>query len=286
MASTTDESLRLVCKEIWGGNLRIDVPVELPGLRGQIYSDPADGGRGGDICFLTTCGSGLFSRIFVADVCGHGEAVATLSHLVQTIMRQYMHWPDPRSILRRLNQRLTRIGFHALTTAAVISYYPPRNFLSVSYAGHHPAWLRRGRTGRWSQLELSDSRKPARAQNLPLAVDPQAVFTRHNDKLRPGDCLVVFSDGVLEALDHEDNFFGTTRLRGVLDDCPPEPEQIRDRLLEALADHTGSQTFDHDDVTFLALQCVPGPKGSTLRHAIMNRILRPRGNSATTAPSS
>ena len=60
-----------------------------------------------------------------------------------------MNWPDQRSVLRRLNQELARMGLDALTTAAVASYYPPRRWLSVSYAGHHPAWFYRKRDASW-----------------------------------------------------------------------------------------------------------------------------------------
>ena len=44
--------LQLVCAEVWGGNRPIHAPIDMPGLRGAIYSRPCCGGRGGDIHYV------------------------------------------------------------------------------------------------------------------------------------------------------------------------------------------------------------------------------------------
>ena len=66
------ESIGLVCNEVWGGNQAFHGPIELPGLRGALFSQPCGGGRGGDVHYLSVCGSGLISRACLADVTGHG----------------------------------------------------------------------------------------------------------------------------------------------------------------------------------------------------------------------
>ncbi|MHC5029101.1 MAG: hypothetical protein ACYTGR_20310, partial [Planctomycetota bacterium] len=94
------DGMSLVCGEIHGGNRTVETSVDLPGMRGVIYSRPCDGGRGGDVHYLSVCGSGLLSRMCVADVAGHGEAVANVSAEMHQQLRRLMSWPDQRRVLR------------------------------------------------------------------------------------------------------------------------------------------------------------------------------------------
>ena len=58
-STKTPTELQLVCSEIWGGNRPVSTPVDLPGMRGVLYSEPADGRKGGDVHYLSVCGSGV-----------------------------------------------------------------------------------------------------------------------------------------------------------------------------------------------------------------------------------
>src|SRR5262245_36486805 len=111
---------RLVCSEVWGGNRPIHVPVDLPGVHGVLFSQPAEGGRGGDVHYLSVCGSGIMARMCLADVVGHGETVARISSEMHAELRRQMNWPDERRVFRGLNRRLHRIGIDAMTTAAAV----------------------------------------------------------------------------------------------------------------------------------------------------------------------
>ncbi|MCA9252098.1 MAG: serine/threonine-protein phosphatase [Phycisphaerales bacterium] len=274
-------SLQLVCHEIWGGNLSINTPVEMPGLRGHIYSQACDGGRGGDVHSLTTCGSGLLSRMMIADVVGHGESVAAISSMVGRTMKRYMNWPDQRSVLRRLNRELSAVGFKALTTAAVMSYYPPRRWLSLSYAGHPPAWYFRKQENTWQQLNVIESQPEQPLEDLPLAAELETVYTRQSLRVNLGDRLLMVTDGLLEAPDRNDKLFGSAGVTSLLTKMQSAPtDDIAESLLNTVQTHCGNTEMTHDDVTFALVEFVEGPKGSTLRNAIVNRIRRPRGNSA------
>jgi serine phosphatase RsbU (regulator of sigma subunit) len=97
------ESVGLVCNEVWGGNRAFYGPVELPGLRGVLYSQASDGTRGGDVHYLSVCGSGLISRACLADVTGHGESVAAISETMHDLLRRSVNRMDERKVLQRLN---------------------------------------------------------------------------------------------------------------------------------------------------------------------------------------
>jgi sigma-B regulation protein RsbU (phosphoserine phosphatase) len=274
-------SLQLVCAEVWGGNRPIDAPLELPGMRGKLYSRPCEGGRGGDVHYVSVCDSGLISHMCLADVVGHGEAVATVSSRLHGLLRRHINSMDQRTVLRRLNRQLAEIGFDAVTTAAAINYLPPRQRLSLSYAGHPPAWLYRAAEDRWERLgggdEVEDDR---RLIDLPLAVDATTSFTAHTVRVAYGDRLLVLTDGVLEAPNASGELFGTQRLEELLDQQRfASAAETADTIIEALLAWVRPAQLAHDDVTLLAVEFEPGPRGPAMWHAIKNRILRPQGNS-------
>lgn len=271
-------ALQLVCSEVWGGNRPIHAPVELPGMRGVLYSHPCDGGRGGDVHYLSVCGSGVMARACLADVVGHGETVARVSEEIHAHLRRCMDQADQCKVLSKLNEILEARGLVAMTTAAAVTYYPPFKRLSVSYAGHPPGWFFSKAQGRWQRLELDDP--PTAQTNLPLAVSSNVQFTRKRLKGLPGDKLLLITDGVLEAVSPMDgDMFEAEGVEDVLEkhgrgSC----NAIAKGLLDALATHTGRPVPTHDDVTFLVVEIVSGPRGSHFWLAIKNRILRPRGS--------
>jgi len=273
--------LQLVCSEVWGGNRPIHAPVELPGLKGVLYSHPCNGGRGGDVHYLSVCGSGVLARACLADVVGHGETVSRVSGEIHAHLRRCMDQPDQRKVLAKLNGILEARGLDAMTTAAAITYYPPLRRLSISYAGHPPGWYFSAATKSWERLMLDEP--PGADVNLPLAVCTGVRYTRRRVKAAPGDRLLLITDGVLEAISPMDGeMFDAQGVEEVLDahgrgSCA----QIADGLLAALAEHTGQSTPMHDDVTFLLVEIVPGPRGLPVWFAIKNRILRPRGSATT-----
>ena len=74
------DATRIQCMEVWGGNHAVATAVEVAGLDTWILSQPYEGDReGGDIHYVSTCGSGRVSRFVVADVSGHGANVGDLA---------------------------------------------------------------------------------------------------------------------------------------------------------------------------------------------------------------
>ena len=72
------KSQRMQCMEILGGNLATDTSYQAPGLEIYVQSSPYKGSEtgGGDVYYLTSCASGRITRILLADISGHGEAVS------------------------------------------------------------------------------------------------------------------------------------------------------------------------------------------------------------------
>ncbi|MHC4217106.1 MAG: PP2C family protein-serine/threonine phosphatase [Planctomycetota bacterium] len=272
---------RIQCAEVWGGNHTTHTPVSLPGLDGVLFSKSCSGSRGGDIHYLSMCGSGILSRVCIADVAGHGQSIAAVGRETHDILRRHTNWPDHRRMLRLLNRSLERRDLHTLTTAAVLTYYPPSRRLSYSYAGHPPAWYYSAAADAWELLTLdhdSEGQDNGVLVDVPLAISPNAAFSRSRRQVQIGDRLLIVTDGVLEAPDASGRLFGAGRTEKLLREHRQRSlREISASLMESLARHCGTSRFVHDDVSYLLLEFTQPPPGPALWQVVRNRFLRPLG---------
>ena len=81
---------RLECKEIWGGIRNRDIEVSAGKVIGYIYSASSAGGMGGDIYYFGVCKGDTITRLAIADVAGHGEAVSEISGYVYDSLKAHM----------------------------------------------------------------------------------------------------------------------------------------------------------------------------------------------------
>ena len=276
------ESIGLVCNEVWGGNRTFQGPIELPGLRGVLFSQPCEGGRGGDVHYLSVCGSGLISRACLADVTGHGESVAAISQTMHDLLRRSVNRLDERKVLRRLNLSLSKLDDGSFTTAAALTYFPPTRRLSISYAGHEPAWYYDGARQHWSRMETAQRKG---LFDIVLAAHPKTRYTRRVRRVAIGDRLLMITDGVLEAPNAAGELFGRERLASVLQTAHDlTPQALIPAIIEELREHTNGTPLHHDDVSILVLEFVDNLGSSALWTALRNRLFgRRRKNEATNA---
>ena len=85
-----DSQGRLECKGIWGGIRHRDIEVAAGKFVGSIYSEPSEGGRGGDIYYFGVCRGNVISRLAIADVTGHGESVSEVSQYVYESLKNHI----------------------------------------------------------------------------------------------------------------------------------------------------------------------------------------------------
>jgi len=81
---------RLECKEIWGGINDRNIEVSAGKVIASIYSAACCGGRGGDIYYFGVCKGDIITRLAIADVTGHGEAVSEISQYVYDSLKAHM----------------------------------------------------------------------------------------------------------------------------------------------------------------------------------------------------
>lgn len=269
---------QFACAEVWGGNRPINSPLRLPGIVGHVFSHPCDGGRGGDIHYVSICGSGLTSRLCVADVAGHGQAIANVSGVIHRLMRQYMNSHDETRILGDLNRRLMESAVGTMTTAASVGYVPPLRLLSVSYAGHPPGWLYRMAEDRWTRLLVgSNEGSDHQPVDMPLGIEEGTRYSRRRLRVRVGDRLLLLTDGVLEAPAPGGGLYGEARLERVLHERRRfAVDALVATIVDSVIAHTANPKLPHDDVTLMLLEFVAGPKAFGMWEILRNRVFRRR----------
>ena len=82
---------QMSCMEVWGGSQLAERTVEFGGLDAWVYSKPyGQATRGGDVYYASSCATGRITRVLLADVSGHGKAVAATAADLRLLMRRFV----------------------------------------------------------------------------------------------------------------------------------------------------------------------------------------------------
>jgi phosphoserine phosphatase RsbU/P len=177
--------------------------------------------------------------LLVADVSGHGVPAALIASMVKVaVQAQRGRQDEPAALLAGVNQALCGNAQNQFVTAAYVFLDEVRAEFRYAAAGHPPMLLLRD--GGVTQIEEN---------GLVMALMPAAVYTSTTQKLRRGDRLLLYTDGLLEAANASDEEFGYERLSRVLRESGTRtPEQAADAILAAVTAWASSQ---QDDLTVM-----------------------------------
>lgn len=167
-------------------------PPSIEGLDLAVRYLPAEGDLGGDWYDIFELPNGKIGLV-MGDVEGHGLRSAVVMGRLRSALRAYaLEHDDPAEVLRRLDRKLCH--FERAITATVIYAVtePPFDTLLVCTAGHPPPLI----AGR-GQSEAHEAQVPA---GLILGVDPERQRQSHELRLKHGDALVFYTDGLVERL--------------------------------------------------------------------------------------
>ena len=239
-----------IAREIQMGILPADLAAATSGTGLDVHAiiEPAQK-VGGDLYEVLRASD---DRLVVAlgDVSGKGIPAALFMAVAVTILRTLArHIADPAEILSRLNDELAKQNPRGMfVTMQCLVFDLEHRRVSCAGAGHHElAILSPGRPPR---LACPSSGRPAGL----MASNP---IERETFPLEPGDTFVLFSDGVSEAMNAAEDFYGEERLVMALSASAgtPAAETVATVLADVRAFVAGAK--QSDDITVLAARYAP-----------------------------
>lgn len=199
---------------------------------------------GGDFYDLLMLGNGR-AAVILGDVAGKGIAAALLASMAQGVIHaQFNSGLSLPEVLTSLNRVLVEKSDDNRFITLFCALVDPDGTFSYVNAGHNPAILARAS----GQTELLTT------GSMLLGAFHFAEYKAQQTKLEPGDVLVIFSDGVTEAVDATDQFFGDKRLEALVKENKGlNSQELKDRIEhEVLAFTRGLP--QGDDITLIALK--------------------------------
>ncbi|HEY3823561.1 MAG TPA: PP2C family protein-serine/threonine phosphatase, partial [Bryobacteraceae bacterium] len=221
------------------------MPRELPDQGWFVVCGSSESSHevGGDYYDVVAIGPETWSLV-VADVSGKGVSSALLASFLQGAFLSASSTTDITDVLSRINTFLNDRSEHGKYATMFYSKLDSSGRLTYANAGHCAPLLVRT-AGEIEKLE---------ANATPVGLVPDAPFELSHRDLRPGDRIVLYTDGVTEAQNDAGEFFGRKRLREAVQsadgaDCAGLHAAIQQAILDFTA---GAEQAD--DLTLVVVE--------------------------------
>jgi len=182
--------------------------------------------------------------LLVADVSGKGLGAALLTTMLQGALSGMSLGTDPVRVFNHLNGFLcqhTEVGRYATMFFGILHADGKLVYIN---AGHPSPLILRGS----EIIELASER------SFPVGLIPEADYSAATMTLEHGDTLILYSDGVTEAMAPDEELFGMARLREVVTGKQEAPlDQLQKLVLESI-DSFARGASQADDITLLLVR--------------------------------
>jgi len=187
--------------------------------------------------------------VLVADVTGHGVPAALIASMLKVAFaEQFPHTADPARVLTGLNRALCGKFEEHFVTAAYVFLDLERKVMRYAGAGHPPLML--------ATSHSSVSVRQIEENGLMLGLFPEAAYSATEIPLRAGDRCLLYTDGVVEAMNSAREEFGKLRLEQILaQHAALTPDRFIATLLDEIARWSGQAGVQRqdDDITVLVV---------------------------------
>jgi serine phosphatase RsbU (regulator of sigma subunit) len=204
---------------------------------------------GGDFYDWTAL-SDIRLGLLIGDACGKGMGAAFLINESRSIVRAHLQdTPSAGAALRRTNHTLfhSRTLDDVFTTMFCMVLTVPSRRLDYASAGHPPAILYRPSTGELTELD---------AVGWPLGLEPENAIEEGTVTLMPGDVVVGFTDGVVDATNPSGEPFGRERLEKVLRENHQLGAHELTQLVKRNVLEFCAEAAQFDDLTLVVIRAV------------------------------
>jgi sigma-B regulation protein RsbU (phosphoserine phosphatase) len=182
----------------------------------------------------------------VADVSDKGVPAALMMMSSRTLLKgAAIGNLEPGKVLQEVNDLLNNENEAAMfVTVFYVVYDPATGEFTYANGGHNPPLVIHA-DGSSDLLPLTNG--------IALGVAPGIEYEQKTVVLAPGDTALLYTDGVTEAMNRDDEEFGIERLKTTFSQSPPtDPRQANDEVFRAVHEFVGD-TLQSDDITCLTL---------------------------------
>ena len=200
---------------------------------------------GGDFYDFLPLGNGRWG-IVIADVSDKGVPAAIFMALSRTVLRTIAYnREDPADALIRANQIIdkdTQTDLFVTVFYAIID----TSAKTICYAngGHNPPVM----------LHPDGKISLLKTDGIALGILPDVSIESRTEPFNPGDTLILYTDGITEAINEDYDEFGLKRLNLVVrDHAHDNADQIVQKITQAIDQHVG-ETAQFDDMTMVVIK--------------------------------
>ena len=234
-------------------------PLEVPGLAVTALCVPARE-VGGDYYDFFPLPDGRLG-VLIADVSGKGTSAALyMAELKGLVLSLSQIYSSPRQLLLETNRLIAaNLDSRSFITMTYAVLDLAGGTMTYARGGHTPLIRMRGGAAGSSAEILTPSGMVLGLQ-IPGAAEKFAELLQEDRlELSQGDVIVLFTDGITEAMNPESDLFGETRLcRLVEEHGHLEPGELRERILREIEAFVGPAD-QHDDMTMILIKIEAAP---------------------------
>jgi len=187
--------------------------------------------------------------LVIADVSGKGVPAALFMALSRTLIRASTTTnADPALSIEQANRLICEDSKTSMFVTLFYAILDAREMtLNYVNAGHNPPVLLQGASSHVSLLK---------AEGIALGVIDDVELQSVRVNLKPGDVLVLYTDGVTEAINDKEEEFGEERLlRIITENRDRQAAEIMERILDAITAFAGERP-QFDDITLMVLRAL------------------------------
>jgi serine phosphatase RsbU (regulator of sigma subunit) len=183
--------------------------------------------------------------VIIGDVSGKGIAAALVMANTQSVLRAVAQGSATSGeLLGQVNEVLfTYIPSNMFVTCFCGILDPESGRFTYANAGHNPPLRQHG-------AEATD----LRATGMPLGLMPGMTYEEKETVLLPGDSVLFYSDGLIEAHNQEREMLGSPRLKAFVTERAPGVKHLTAYVVEELGRFTGESWEQEDDITLVTLE--------------------------------
>jgi serine phosphatase RsbU (regulator of sigma subunit) len=227
-------------------------PASVPGYEFWAYYEPARH-VGGDYYGFIPVGRAVPDEgdpaprwvIAVGDVVGKGMPAALMTAKFSAEVRQFLQGdPDPAWVVGQLNHQFEGGVLDLFITFLLVVLDVQTHRLRMVNAGHPPPLIRR--RGRRLEEISSD------VSGLPLGIVPGIPYQTAETGLEPGETMILYTDGVTDAMNVANDRFGENRLRQALLESAAGATAAGEAIVRAVQRHVADQP-QFDDITLVCV---------------------------------